>query len=168
VSKKAKSDRAGEALASLYGRPAFLIRRAHQIATAVFAEACAELDLTPSQYSALFVLKHRGRMGQNELARAVALDRSTTALVVKHLIARDLVLRFDDPADRRKSILELSDAGRLLLARAETLNSRASAELLSVFDPKQAEAFVSLLDAFAAAYGGPNGSPRAAGRRTDS
>ena len=136
-------------LGSLYGSPEFLIRRAHQIATAVFTETCADLDLTPSQYTALFALRERSPIGQNELGRLIALDRSTTSVVVKILRDRGLVDSKADDSDRRKSFLALSNEGRLLLAKAEKRNSRASQELLSVFDKKQASAFLELLDKLA-------------------
>ncbi len=148
------------ALDGLYNSPEFLIRRAHQIATAVFTEICADLDLTPSQYSAMFALRERSMIGQNELGRLIALDRSTTSLVVKLLRERGLVTARADASDRRKSFLELSNEGRLLLARAEGRNSRSSQELLSVFEPKQASAFLELLDKFARAPG-QKSSPRA-------
>jgi DNA-binding MarR family transcriptional regulator len=136
----------GDALADLYGRPAFMIRRAHQIATSIFTSSCAELELTPSQFSLMFVLRHRGPVGQNELGRLVSLDRSTTALVVRGLRARELVDTSPDPSDRRKMIVRLTDKGRLLLSRAEKLSTKASDKLLSAFDPRQASAFLSLLE----------------------
>jgi DNA-binding MarR family transcriptional regulator len=135
-----------DALADLYGRPAFMIRRAHQIATSIFTSSCAELGLTPSQFSLMFVLRHRGPVGQNELGRLVSLDRSTTALVVRGLRARELVDTSPDPSDRRKMIVRLTDKGRLLLSRAEKLSTKASDKLLSAFDPHQASAFLSLLE----------------------
>jgi len=148
IDVKTRKTRSGSdvALANLYGRPAFMIRRAHQIATSIFTSSCAELGLTPSQFSLMFVLRHRGPVGQNELGRLVSLDRSTTALVVRGLKARELVETAPDASDRRKTIVRLTDKGRLLLARAEKLSTKASDKLLSAFDPDQATAFLSLLE----------------------
>jgi DNA-binding MarR family transcriptional regulator len=146
------------ALGGLYGSPEFLIRRAHQIATAVFTETCADLDLTPSQYSALFALREQSPIGQNELGRLISLDRSTTSLVVKILRDRGLVAASTDASDRRKSFLELTNDGRLMLAKAERRNSQSSQELLSVFDKKQASAFLELLDKLANSLEAKSGS----------
>lgn len=154
--RKTRPDAPG-ALDGLYGSPEFLIRRAHQIATAVFTETCADLDLTPSQYAALFALRERSLVGQNELGRLIALDRSTTSLVVKILRERGLVTAQGDDSDRRKSFLQLSNEGRLLLARAERRNSRSSQELLAVFEPGQASEFLQLLEKFAKALAPPPG-----------
>lgn len=138
-----------EPLDDLYGSPEFLIRRAHQIATAVFIEACADLDLTPSQYSALFALRERSPIGQNELGRLIAVDRSTISIVVKTLRDRQLVVALSDESDRRKSFLELTNSGRLMLAKAEKRNSKSSRDLLSVFSKSQATDFLELLDQLA-------------------
>lgn len=167
--RKARSE-SDVALASLYGRPAFMIRRAHQIATSIFTSACAELGLTPSQFSVMFVLRHRGPVGQNELGRLVSLDRSTTALVVRGLRARELVDTTSDASDRRKTIVRLTDKGRLLLARAEKLSTKASDKLLSAFDPDQASAFLSLLETLTSSLGtednrGSMGAPHTPARR---
>lgn len=159
-----------DTLADLYGRPAFMIRRAHQIATSIFTSSCAELGLTPSQFSLMFVLRHRGPVGQNELGRLVSLDRSTTALVVRGLRARELVDISSDASDRRKTIVSLTNKGRLLLSRAEKLSTKASDKLLSAFDPHQASAFLSLLETLTSSLGtelqhAPMGTGRAPARR---
>lgn len=141
---------AERALEVLYARPEFLIRRAHQVASAVFTEACSALDLTPSQYATLFALRECSSVGQNELGRLISLDRSTTSLVVRLLRERGLVQASADASDRRKSLLSLTSAGRQLLARAEKMSARCSAKLMSVFTPKQAASFLDLLGRFAA------------------
>jgi DNA-binding MarR family transcriptional regulator len=132
-------------LDGLYGSPEFLIRRAHQVATSVFAEACADLALTTSQYATLYALRQCAPLGQNELGRLVALDRSTTSIVVRSLKERGLVAAGADAADRRKSLLELTHEGRTLLVRAERRSSKSSQALLSVFDRRQAATLLELL-----------------------
>lgn len=136
----------------LHAGPAFLIRRAHQIATAVFQRACDELDLTPTQYSLLYVLRHRSPVSQNELGRCACLDRATTSFVVRLLRERGLIAATVDERDKRKTLLSLTGDGRLLLARAEQLSTKASRELLSVFDEVQAQTFVGLLDILTAGH----------------
>lgn len=134
-----------EDLGGLLASPEFLIRRAHQIASAAFSEACSDLDLTPSQYAALFALRQRSGVGQNELGRLIALDRSTTSLVVRSLRERGLARAHGDRADRRKSLLEITNKGRLLLAQAEQLSARASKSMMAVFTEQQASDFLAML-----------------------
>lgn len=134
----------------LYSSPEFLFRRAHQIASAAFAEACRHLDLTPSQYSALFMLREVSEVSQNELGRLISLDRSTMSIVLRSLAERRLVREFADPADKRKKRLQLSDAGRLILAEAERLSARSNEQLLRVLGEDKARQLLSLLEQLSA------------------
>ncbi len=129
----------------LFDSPEYLVRRAHQIMSAAFAAACADLGLTPSQYAALFVLRQMGRVSQNELGRLVALDRSTTSVVVKSLRERQWALACNDPLDRRKTQLELTDVGRLLLAKAERRSARATEVLAALLGPAKTQLLLDLL-----------------------
>ena len=129
----------------LYSSPEFLFRRAHQIAAAAFADACRHLDLTPSQYSVLFMLREVNEASQNELGRLVALDRSTTSLVLRSLTERRLVREYADPDDKRKKRLRLTDAGRLILAEAERLSARSNEHLLGTLGEEKSRLLLSLL-----------------------
>ncbi len=125
--------------------PEYLIRRVHQLAVASFSQACADLGLTPAQYTAMFMLRGHPRIGQNELGRLVALDRSTISMVVRSLRERGWVKAADDANDRRKTLLELTNEGRLVVAVAEQRSTQAGEQLLSVFDKRQSDLFMSLL-----------------------
>ncbi|WP_119352522.1 MarR family winged helix-turn-helix transcriptional regulator [Azohydromonas sediminis] len=129
----------------LYASPEYLIRRAHQIMSAAFVDACADLELTPSQYAALFALRQRGSVSQNELGRLIALDRSTTSVVVKSLRERALVRASEDPLDKRKTVLSLEDAGRLLLVRAEKRSARAGDVLVEALGAEKTRLLLELL-----------------------
>ena len=52
-------------LARLYARPGFLLRRAHQISSAVFEDACKGLALTPAQFGRhVFAVRHLNQIPQ--------------------------------------------------------------------------------------------------------
>jgi DNA-binding MarR family transcriptional regulator len=118
--------------ASIDAHPVFVIRRAHQTASAVFARFLSEHDLTSSQYCVLAVLNYRGATGQNELGRLAHLDRCTTSVVIRNLKARRLVSAGRDPLDSRKRLLSLTPSGKELLPRATRLSSRAHRAVTSV------------------------------------
>ena len=129
----------------LYASPEFLFRRAHQIASAAFSEACRHLDLTPSQYSALVMLRQVGDASQNELGRMIALDRSTMSIVMRSLTERRLVREAADPADKRRKRLQLTDIGRLVLSEAERLSAKSNADMLAALGEEKASQLLSLL-----------------------
>ena len=64
-------------LRDLHGTPGHLIRRAQQIAVALFMEECAELDLTPVQYAALVAVHEHPGIDATRLSALIAFDRSS-------------------------------------------------------------------------------------------
>lgn len=135
-----------EALAELYGRPGFLIRRAHQIAVSVFGETCADVGLTTTQFGVMFALSHCGGVDQITLARLLGLDRSTTGLVVALLEERKLLRRDLHADDRRKRILALTPAGLEQLRLVMPLARQAVERLLAPFTTIERDIFVTLLE----------------------
>lgn len=142
----------GDPLAALYRRPGFLLRRANQIAAALFLEAVAEQEVTTTQYGALVVLAARGAVDQITLARMLGLDRSTAGLVVSNLERRRAVVRTADADDRRRRVLALTPDGRALLARVAEAAASVPDRELAMFSPAEAEQFLSLLTRFVAAF----------------
>ncbi len=96
----------------------FLLRRANQRHTAIFAEGMAAADLTPTQFTALVKVVELGQVTQNLLGRLAAMDPATIQGVVRRLIDRDLVTRADDPMDRRTIVLAPTAAGVALAGQA--------------------------------------------------
>ncbi len=139
-------------LHELYASPEYLFRRVHQIASAAFAEACKHLDLTPSQYTVLFMLREANDTSQNELGRRVSLDRSTMSVVLRSLSARRLVRELLDPVDKRKKRLQLTDTGRLIMAEAERLSARTSQSMLSPLGEEKARQLLALLAQLSSAF----------------
>ena len=129
----------------LYDRPGFLIRRAHQIAVSLFLEETAELRVTTSQYCILFLLSHRSKLDQITVARLLGLDRSTTAMVVKSLEGAALIARGRNKIDKRRQNLELTPAGRALLAKLDRPASSAVRRLLQPFSPAERVTLLKLL-----------------------
>ena len=89
----------------------YLMRLAGQRHATIF-QSLAPFGLTPTQFSALVKLLEVGECSQNELGRKTAMDVATIKGVVDRLRQRDLVVVRPDPADKRRSLISLSqDAG---------------------------------------------------------
>jgi len=139
-------------LQSLYHRPGFLLRRANQIAAALFAEAVARHDVTNTQFGALLALSARGEMDQAALARLLRLDRSTTGLVVANLERRGAISRAEDPGDRRRRLLAMTARGKTLLDEIMPDADRVPGLELTPFQPTEAREFMRLLAKFIMAF----------------
>jgi len=104
-------------LDELYRRPGFLIRRANQIAVALFLEETGALGITNSQYGILLVLKHHPGIDQISVAKVLGLDRSTTGMVLDKLEKAGLIGRSIGTHDKRRRTLALTRAGERMLER---------------------------------------------------
>jgi DNA-binding MarR family transcriptional regulator len=129
----------------LYERPGFLLRRAHQISTAIFERACAELALTPAQYGVLTIVGEHPGIDQSSLARALAFDKVTVLRVLKGLEGRGLCQRQSEPSDRRQMAVTLTATGRRLLKKAQAPVQRAYEELMHPLNATQRHQLLDLL-----------------------
>jgi DNA-binding MarR family transcriptional regulator len=117
-------------LSDVYGKPGHLIRRAQQIAVAIFVEECRPLDLTPLQYAALVAIRDLPGIDATRLSEVIANDRSTLGGVIERLEEKGWIERRPSPDDRRVKLLHLAAAGTELLRRAEPHVRRAQERIL--------------------------------------
>ncbi len=96
----------------VYGKPGHLIRRAQQIAVAIFIEECAAFDITPVQYAALVAIRENPGIDATRLSALVAFDRSTLGNVLERLETKGVVKRRAGKEDRRVKALALTQVGR--------------------------------------------------------
>jgi DNA-binding MarR family transcriptional regulator len=135
-------------LDDLYGRPGFLIRRAHQIAVSLFLEETGDLRITTTQFGILHLLKHNPGLDQISVAKLLGLDRSTTGMVLTKLEAGGLVGRAVGARDRRKRSLTLTAAGEKMLERVRAPARRVIERQLSTFTPRERKQFLQMLEKF--------------------
>lgn len=112
LSEGPDSDVQNDIQGKLFEQPGHLIRRLHQISTAIFLRESSKYDLTQLQYVALVMADTFPGIDQGRLGRAAALDRQTISTVVKRLVEKGLLLR--KKKDRRTTALYVTGAGRAL------------------------------------------------------
>jgi DNA-binding MarR family transcriptional regulator len=132
-------------LQDLHAMPGHLIRRAQQIAVAIFVEECAEYDLTPVQYAALAAIRENPGTDATRLSALIAFDRSTLGNVLERLEARKLLTRYSSPEDKRIKLLKLTAAGNALVKRAEAAVLRAQERILAPLRPEDRTKLMELL-----------------------
>lgn len=123
----------------------FLMRRANQRHTAIFADGMAAADLTPTQFTALIKIVELGRVTQNHLGRLAAMDPATIQGVVRRLMDRDLVTRTDDPLDRRTIVLAPTSAGVALATQAVIAARRITEATLEPLTADERRQLLALL-----------------------
>ncbi len=129
----------------LYGKPGHLIRRAQQIAVAIFMEECAAFDVTPVQYAALVAIRENPGIDATRLSALVAFDRSTLGNVLERLEAKGIVARKGSREDKRVKVLELTQVGQELVVAVEPAVDRAQARILAPLQPEDRAKLTALL-----------------------
>lgn len=121
----------------------FVLRRVTQRHIGIFTGAIGEV--TTTQFAALAKLAELGPLSQNHLGRETAMDAATIKGVVDRLRREGLVATTDDPDDRRRLTVALSDRGAALFARLAPVALDISAETLAPLDPAERDQLLLLL-----------------------
>ena len=108
-------------------------------------------DMTLSQCNALIEVGRAGVLSVNQLADRLNLDKSTASRVSDKLVLDDLLLRQDDPNDRRYVVLQLTDRGTKTYTNLENRMTAYFEEVMADVDPSEREAMLKGLQTLAAA-----------------
>ncbi|MDQ3397105.1 MAG: MarR family transcriptional regulator [Deinococcota bacterium] len=100
-----------------------------------------ELELSMPQMGTLFFLKAAGTQSVSAIAKHLGLSLAATSHLVERLVGRDLVVRQEDPSDRRQKRVTLSASGLGLIAKAD---ARATASLESMLEGVPPALFAAL------------------------
>jgi DNA-binding MarR family transcriptional regulator len=122
----------------LDGAPSLLCRRAHQLFQAQFIASTCAFNLTPRQFSLLFILTRIDSITQVRFARLFGLDPSTCAIIMRNLARRELLASAPSSDDRRALDYRLTRAGRDAVVGAAPLVDQS--ERLVFLDTSPADA----------------------------
>ena len=119
----------------------YLARVARRAYDSCMAPGC----LRPRHLIALSVLHDRGPLSQQGLGEALSLDPSNVVGLLNELEERGLITRQRDPADRRRHIVTLSQAGTAELSASATRLTDIEDELLKALSPAERDQLRDLL-----------------------
>jgi len=105
------------------------LQRAARALARRFDQALRPLGLTSGQYSMMMSLNRPDPPSLGSVASLLSMDRTTLTAALKPLERRGLVAVMVDADDRRSRRLQLTPAGRALLARAVPVWRRTHAEI---------------------------------------
>ena len=125
--------------------PGHLIRRAQQLAVAIFMEETAGFDVTPVQFAILHALMDAPGEDQITLSGRVAFDPATFGSVIGRLEAKGWVRREADPSDKRRKLLWVTPDGEKVALQMKRAVSRVQSRLLGPLDAAERKQFGALL-----------------------
>ena len=114
--------------------PGHLIRRAQQLAVAIFMEETSGFDVTPVQFAILNALMDDPGEDQITLSGRVAFDPATFGSVIGRLEAKGWVKRQPDEADKRRKLLWTTPEGEKVALQMKRAVSRAQQRIVGPLD----------------------------------
>lgn len=123
----------------------YRLRLAQLAVFADFAHSCGALGVTPGVYGVLELLARNPGLSQSALAQALRLDRSSLVPVIDRLEDLGWARRAEVPGDRRRYGLDLTAAGRKVLAAATTRVLRHERRIAALLTEREAKQLAALL-----------------------
>ncbi|HST47777.1 MarR family winged helix-turn-helix transcriptional regulator [Jatrophihabitans sp.] len=130
---------------------------ASRVLLSVAVRSLAEVEdtVTIPQFRTLVVLDAHGQMNLNRLSGLLGVTPSTALRMIDRLLAVDLVSRRDNPVNRREVLLELTEAGRLIVEQVTAKRRAEIARIVTGMPAGQRTELTVALRAFAEAAGEP-------------
>ena len=125
--------------------PGHLIRRAQQLAVAIFMEETAGHDATPVQFAILNALIDDPGEDQITLSNRVAFDPATLGSVIGRIEAKGWVTRQADPGDKRRKLLWITQKGEQVALGMKRAVSKAQKRIVAPLDAKERVQLSALL-----------------------
>jgi len=132
--------------------PGHLIRRAHQLAVAIFMEETGDFDVTPVQFAILNALIEDPGEDQVTLAGKVAFDAATFGSVIGRLEAKGWVRREPHARDRRRKLLWITAEGEHAARQMKRAVSRVQARILGPLKAAERQQLTILLGKLVAGH----------------
>ena len=125
--------------------PGHLIRRAQQLAVAIFMEETAGFDATPVQFAILNALMDDPGEDQITLSGRVAFDPATFGSVIGRLEAKGWVKREADPGDKRRKLLWTTAEGEKIALQMKRAVGKAQQRSVAPLDTDERTQLAALL-----------------------
>ena len=125
----------------------YLLKHVQLRFSEIGAVALEPLGINGREAAVLRAIADSYPVSQGEIARAMNVDRTTMVALIDDLQGKGLVRRRQDPDDRRKNAVELTDAGRHTVRQAAGAVERAERDFLGPLSAAEAAQFKKILHA---------------------
>nr|WP_234775457.1 MarR family transcriptional regulator [Paraburkholderia tropica] len=128
-------------------RLSYLIGQLDRVVSKRLSEALTRHGLTLPQYTALSVLRARGRSSNAQIAERSFITPQAANEVVKTMETSGWVMREADPMNRRVVLLSLTPAGHALLGECDAAADHVEGAMLDDMDTTMVQQLNALLHA---------------------
>jgi DNA-binding MarR family transcriptional regulator len=123
----------------------FLLDRLSHSLGRAFEPVLAPFDLRGTHLGVLTSVARFGPLSQSQLAAYLGIERQQMVNLVDHLVQVGLVVRTDDPADRRRLRITLTANGRRVRQEAVAAARRHERAAFDRLSPEEQEQLTALL-----------------------
>jgi DNA-binding MarR family transcriptional regulator len=128
-------------------RLGYLLKHAQQRLTDLTAAALEPYGLNGRELGMLVVLDAMGPTSQQDVARRLGVDRTSMVALIDALEAKSVVVRRPFEEDRRRNVVEFTEAGYELFKQALRASDEAERQFVSPLEGEAAELFRAQLRA---------------------
>ena len=120
-------------------RLGYLLKHAQLQMAELTTKALTPYGINGRELAVLLVLANREPTSQQQAAQRLDIDRTTMVALLDTLEDKGLVSRHPHADDRRRNVVELTDAGQNTLQRAAEASDEAEREFLAPLSPQAAQ-----------------------------
>ena len=120
-------------------RLGYLLKHAQLQMAELTAKALTPYGIDGRELGVLLVLADHEPASQQQAAQRLGIDRTTMVALLDTLEGKGLVSRHPHADDRRRNVVELTDAGQDTLRRATRASDDAEREFLAALSPRAAQ-----------------------------
>jgi DNA-binding MarR family transcriptional regulator len=120
-------------------RLGYLLKHAQLRMAELTTKALTPYGINGRELAVLLVLAGREPTSQQQAAQRLDIDRTTMVALLDTLEGKGLVSRHPHADDRRRNVVELTDAGQNTLQRAAEASDEAEREFLAPLSPQTAQ-----------------------------
>jgi DNA-binding MarR family transcriptional regulator len=131
-------------------RLGYLFKHAQMRMEELHSRALAPFGIDARELGILLVIASHEPGSQQQAAQRLGIDRTSMVARIDALESKGLVARRPHAEDRRRNVVELTDAGRDTVTRATEASDRAEAALLASLGPEERDGLREALQAIVA------------------
>jgi DNA-binding MarR family transcriptional regulator len=140
-------------------RPTWLLSRANARAHNILRQALEAEGVRGYHFRLLAALEQYGPGSQADLGRHTGIDRSDVVATLDDLVSLGFAQRAADPADRRRNVVTLTQAGSAALERLDEVLSQVQDDVLRPLTRTERTTLVHLLTKLSAPDTAPDTAP---------
>ena len=140
-------DRQSVDMSSLHDSLGYRLRRAQITVFHLFSRYFAALNIRPTQYAILTLVRDNPGLSQTQISDSLGLKRANLVALLDELEDRELLVRKPSPSDRRSYQLHLTENGQLKMVEIAACHDQYENELTAKLGASGRQTLLDLLSA---------------------